>query len=321
MRLERPRLGACLVLLPALLGYSSICNGQACPAPQGDDLWRAGSGIALPDASPYFFDDCTSEIDGTVEDLSPDGWVLNVIDDDGQKQGDDEDRSAYCKTGVFLNACQPAVFEVHVRTISGDSDPPHGITDIVLRCGLRDGSKDLTLVITEKKVGFTDGNNSLGWLQISDGGGGRMDAMVTVGDGDGNTKDKQHLYRVEKDGEDTITLFVDQKEVLSFDYDELTDMALNQSHLATTSAPGESEFRLRYYRHRVGATVFQTPSVGCDADFNNDDVVDTVDLLALLGNWGPCPESPATCPWDLDDDDVVGVTDLLSLLGSWGPCT
>lgn len=246
--------------------------------------------------------------------------MLEVVDDLGQDMGEDQDRSAYCKANVFALGCQSAVFEVHVRAISGDSDPPHAILDIVLWSGLRDGTKDLTIVITTNRVGFTNGVTPLDWLEIPDGNGGTMPAWVEVGN-EGDTTDKQHLYKVEKDGTDTITLFVDQVEELSFAYSELTDTALNQSHLAATSLPGESEFRLRYYRHRIGSTEFQTPSVGCDADFDSDGDVDADDLLALLANWGPCPALPAACPWDINGDDDVGAADLLSLLASWGPCT
>lgn len=58
------------------------------------------------------------------------------------------------------------------------------------------------------------------------------------------------------------------------------------------------------------------PPPDCDADVNDDTVVDVDDLLALLGDWGPCPG----CPTDLDDDGDVDVDDLLALLGDWGPC-
>lgn len=50
------------------------------------------------------------------------------------------------------------------------------------------------------------------------------------------------------------------------------------------------------------------------ADINCDGVVNTVDLLTLLGDWGPCPG----CPSDIDGNGVVNTTDLLTLLGEWG---
>jgi hypothetical protein len=57
----------------------------------------------------------------------------------------------------------------------------------------------------------------------------------------------------------------------------------------------------------------------CPEDIYEDGVVDTVDLLILLGNWGPCPpEGP--CPGDVDGSGAVGTADLLMLLAAWGPC-
>ena len=51
----------------------------------------------------------------------------------------------------------------------------------------------------------------------------------------------------------------------------------------------------------------------CDVDGDWD--VDTADLLALLGAWGPNEGHPA----DFNGDGTVNTTDLLTLLGNWGP--
>jgi len=48
-------------------------------------------------------------------------------------------------------------------------------------------------------------------------------------------------------------------------------------------------------------------------DVNGDGVVDVIDLLALLADFGPCPG----CPADFNDDGAVDVVDLLMLLGNW----
>ncbi|MEE8460337.1 MAG: hypothetical protein V3S08_10700 [Phycisphaerales bacterium] len=52
------------------------------------------------------------------------------------------------------------------------------------------------------------------------------------------------------------------------------------------------------------------------ADLDGNGGVDIVDLLALLGAWGPNPGHQA----DLDGDGTVGIADFLELLASWGPC-
>lgn len=54
----------------------------------------------------------------------------------------------------------------------------------------------------------------------------------------------------------------------------------------------------------------------CDADLDGNGLVNTADLLGLLGQWGPCED----CSGDLDGDGAVGTADLLQLLGDWGPC-
>ncbi len=50
------------------------------------------------------------------------------------------------------------------------------------------------------------------------------------------------------------------------------------------------------------------------ADVNGDGAVDVLDLLAVLGAWGPCPD----CPEDINDDGTVDVLDLLAVLANWG---
>ena len=53
-------------------------------------------------------------------------------------------------------------------------------------------------------------------------------------------------------------------------------------------------------------------------DLDGDGSVGVADFLNLLGNWGPCPDPPTTCPADLDGDGNVGVSDFLTLLDNWG---
>lgn len=50
-------------------------------------------------------------------------------------------------------------------------------------------------------------------------------------------------------------------------------------------------------------------------DLNDDGVVNVLDLLELIANWGACGPS---CPHDLNNDGVVNVFDLLVLLTNWG---
>jgi hypothetical protein len=63
--------------------------------------------------------------------------------------------------------------------------------------------------------------------------------------------------------------------------------------------------------------IIQNP---CYEDIDENGIVDVVDLLALIGNWGPCPECHGGILGDFNFDDVVDVTDLLRVVGAWGPC-
>ena len=52
-------------------------------------------------------------------------------------------------------------------------------------------------------------------------------------------------------------------------------------------------------------------------DLDGDGLVGILDLLLMLGAWGPCPDPPASCPADVDRDGTVGVLDLLIVLAGW----
>ncbi len=63
------------------------------------------------------------------------------------------------------------------------------------------------------------------------------------------------------------------------------------------------------------------PPATCDGDFDGDGDVNVIDLLTLLGAWGPCPLNlTQPCRTDFDCDGVSGVVELLEVLGGWGPC-
>ena len=59
----------------------------------------------------------------------------------------------------------------------------------------------------------------------------------------------------------------------------------------------------------------------CPSDIapkNGDGVVNTIDLLTLISQFGTCGDT--TCYSDLNEDGVVNVLDLLELISNFGPC-
>ena len=66
----------------------------------------------------------------------------------------------------------------------------------------------------------------------------------------------------------------------------------------------------------VSGGFWQPPPIDCPADLNGDLVTNVLDLILLLGAWGPNPGHAA----DLNGDNTVNVLDLIVLLGAWGAC-
>ena len=60
---------------------------------------------------------------------------------------------------------------------------------------------------------------------------------------------------------------------------------------------------------------------GCFApDLNCDSIVNVVDLLELLGQWGMCDDCDR-CTSDIDADCLIGTAELLHILASWSGTT
>jgi WD40 repeat protein len=58
-------------------------------------------------------------------------------------------------------------------------------------------------------------------------------------------------------------------------------------------------------------------SVSAPGDVNGDGLVDMLDLLQVLADWGDCPPPPVECPSDVNGDGVVDFLDLLLVLANW----
>lgn len=78
--------------------------------------------------------------------------------------------------------------------------------------------------------------------------------------------------------------------------------------------PPPTHFGIEYIAHLSSDLC---PPGGIPGDLNGDGVVDGLDLLILLQNWGDCPD-PQDCVADLNGDGIVDGLDLLILLQNWG---
>jgi hypothetical protein len=71
---------------------------------------------------------------------------------------------------------------------------------------------------------------------------------------------------------------------------------------------------------RLDTTAIQ-PCLGDIEPVPANGVVNVMDLLLLLDQWGMCPMPCETgCTGDLNGDCIINVMDLLILLDNWGPC-
>ena len=91
--------------------------------------------------------------------------------------------------------------------------------------------------------------------------------------------------------------------------------AINAGDPATAVGFGETDLEgdLRVLDDVIDMGLDETHRLG---DVNGDDDVTTLDLLALLSDWGSCPSGD--CPADFDHNGVIGSSDLLILLAHWG---
>ncbi|MHC5113848.1 MAG: hypothetical protein ACYTGP_05410 [Planctomycetota bacterium] len=69
---------------------------------------------------------------------------------------------------------------------------------------------------------------------------------------------------------------------------------------------------------RIVAQITMEPfgDATCPADIDEDGMVGFSDILAVIGQWGPCE----CCRADLDFSLDVGFSDILAIIGAWGPC-
>lgn len=103
-------------------------------------------------------------------------------------------------------------------------------------------------------------------------------------------------------------------------------LACNDDACGTASEVSFPVVANTLYRIRIGGvsggtgsgtmTISCTAPPPCVGDISGDNVVNVVDMLAVINSWGAC----AGCPADLNNDGTVNVVDLLAVINAWGNC-
>jgi hypothetical protein len=130
-----------------------------------------------------------------------------------------------------------------------------------------------------------------------------------------------HAYvRVSTDGTNWSQLWTNDSEIADgawqyVEYD-ISEVADNQPTVYLRWTMGTTDSSWRYCGWNIDDVEIWgvEPTPECPEDINGDGVVDTEDLLILLGNWGTDGDG------DIDGNGVVNTEDLLALLAAWGEC-
>jgi len=130
-----------------------------------------------------------------------------------------------------------------------------------------------------------------------------------------------HAYlRVSNDGVNWTQVWTNDAEVTDGSWSlqefDISDVADNQPTVYLRWTMGTTDGGWRYCGWNIDDVEIWgvEPTPECPEDINGDGVVNTEDLLILLGNWGGSGDG------DVDNNGVVNTGDLLLLLAAWGEC-
>ena len=157
-------------------------------------------------------------------------------------------------------------------------------------------------------------NISYCWWYRNIGGGGNVEDdvwVVNISDDDGATW--TILQQTDTTGPDVEgnwqTSTYSLTDVPGFEVNDMFRIQFVASDLNESS-------RVEAAIDNVHMELIDCSAQPCPGDIDGDGTVDTNEILAVLGAWGPCDG----CPEDVTGDGHVGVDDLLLLVGSFGPC-
>jgi len=134
--------------------------------------------------------------------------------------------------------------------------------------------------------------------------------------------DFDHAYiRLSTDGITWTTIWENTTEITDNDWVpqefDLSALADGQPTVYIRWTMGETDGGWRYCGWNIDdIELWASGPPECPADITGDGVVDVLDLLEVLAQWGTSGAGGA----DITGDGIVDVLDLLEVLAAWGPC-
>ena len=130
-----------------------------------------------------------------------------------------------------------------------------------------------------------------------------------------------HAYvRASNDGETWVTIWENPEEIADSDWVQcsydLSAVAAGESTVYLRWTMGTTDGGWEYCGWNIDDVELWgiEKIIACPADVTGDGIIDVLDLLEVLGQWGSGGSA------DITGDGVVDVLDLLEVLGAWGPC-
>ena len=244
------------------------------------------------------------------------------------------------ESGIVAQGNGGGILETHVSFASGGTTVMHGDLTIVGRATIQNGTTFTdevlggALIITEgstldgetgmlgllrvENSGTTDPGLPVGKLQIN--GDYTQSAVGTLAieiggteDGDFDELDVTAIALL--NGTLRATLIDDFVPQEGDEFDVVHASVVVGAFAATEmpQLPVGLAWEVDYSAsNRVRLTVVEDDTPACTGDINGDGFVNAIELLAMLGAWGPCPGG---CDADLNEDGIVDAIDLLRCMG------
>jgi len=328
-----------IAFLESDLGCEFGGDGSA-PVAASDLVETMGNGpVDIPVLINDYTNDCTAPIVDTWDALSLDGGTIELLDNDPAQgllrytppAGGMTDGGDFFRYDILDGSNQPAsaavlVLEVPARAPDTPAATEPGPTAAYYELDNPQVLPDFStlepyLVEVVSDVNYPSTNGNFAGSGLSNDFGVVFSGFIEVPVDD--------WYTLYTDSDDGSTLYIGEELVVS--NDGLHGMRERSGMLALQA--GRHAVRVEFFERGGGAgCIVSIEGGGMDkqpvadsmwshevevvGDVNGDGIVDVLDLLQIILEWGPCP--PVDCSSDADGNGVVDIEDLLVVLSAWG---